>query len=91
MTTGPIAAFALGSLAVSRGASETAALASAVCNPSVTSVNTADLNAILTENAYLRAQNEALKADVLAFKTYAKKLEVWGDGVLARLKAKSGQ
>ena len=91
MTTGPIAAFALGSLAVSRGSSETAAMAAAVCNRSATSVNTADLDAILTENAYLRAQNEALRADVLAFKTYAKELEVWGNSVLARLTARSGE
>lgn len=91
MSDDPIAGFALGCLAASRGVSETAALAVAVCNRSATSVNTADLNAILAENAYLRSQNEALKTDVLAYKAYAKELEVWGDGVLARLKARSGQ
>ena len=66
MVDDPIAGFALGCLAASRGISETAALAVAVCNRSATSVNTADLHALIAEVQYLRELNGALVSDVAA-------------------------
>ena len=89
MTDGPIASFALGTLAVSRGVSETAALAVAVCNRTVTSVNTADLQALIAENQQLHAQNSALRADIAALETYADEVEAWGKRMEARVNAKS--
>ena len=90
MTDGPIASFALVTLAVSRGASETAALAIAVCNPSGTRVNTADLHALIVENQQLQAANTALRSEVAALETYANELEAWGERMKARALAKSG-
>ena len=89
MTDGPIASFALGTLAVSRGVSETAALAVAVCSRPATSVNEADLHALIAENQQLHALNAALVADIVALKAYAKELEAWGDKLAARLTAKT--
>lgn len=90
MTNGPIASFALGTLAVSRSASETAALAVAVFNPAKTSVNTADLHALVAENRELHAQNMALKSELAALGTYASELEAWGERMKTRALAKSG-
>ncbi len=90
MTDGPIASFALGTLAVSRGVSDTAALAVAVCNRSVTRVNTADLHALIAENRQLHAQNMALRVDIAALESYADKLEAWGETMKARADAQSG-
>jgi hypothetical protein len=90
VTDGPIASIALGTLAVSRGVSDTAALAVAVCNPSGTRVNTADLHALIVENQQLHAQNMALRADIAALESYASKLEAWGETMKARADAQSG-
>jgi hypothetical protein len=87
---GPIASLALGILAGSRGASETAALAVAACNPSGTRVNTADLHALIAENQQLHAENMALRADIAALESYANKLETWGETMKARADAQSG-
>lgn len=89
MSDDPIAGFALGCLAASRGVSDTAALAVAVCNRSATSVNTADLHALMAENRQLHALNAALAADVVTLKAYAKELEAWGDRLAARLNSKA--
>ena len=90
MTDGPIASFALGTLAVSRGVSETAALAMAVCNRSATSVNTTDLQALIAEIQYLRELNTALIVDVAALETYSDQLRTWGRSLQDRLNAVSG-
>ena len=90
MTDGPIASFALGTLAVSRGVSDTAALAVAVCNPSGTRVNTADLHAVIAENQQLHAQNMALRSELAALETHVNELEAWGERMKARALAKSG-
>ena len=91
MTDGPIASFALGTLAVSRGVSDTAALAVKVCSQSGTRVNTADLQALIEENRQLHAQNMALKAEVAALETYASQLGAWGERMKARaLAAQTG-
>ena len=91
MTDGPIASFALGTLAVSRGVSDTAALAVAVCNRSSTRVNTADLHALIAENHQLHEQNTALRAEMLALEIYANKIEAWGERMkILALAAQSG-
>ena len=84
MSDDPIAGFALGCLAASRGVSETAALAVAVCNRSATRVNTADLHALIEENRQLHAQNMALRAEIAALETYASQLGAWGERMKAR-------
>ena len=89
MTNGPIASFALGTLAVSRGVSDTAALAVTVCSPSGMRDNTADLLAVIAENQQLHAQNMALKSELAALETYARELEAWGERMKARALAKS--
>ena len=89
MTDGPIASFALGTLAVSRGVSDTAALAVAVCNRSATSLNTADLQALIAENRQLHAQNRALRSDLDALENYTNELEAWGERMKARASAQS--
>ena len=90
MADDPIAGFALGCLAASRGVSETAALAVVVSNRSSTTVSTANLHAMIAENQQLKALNTALAADVVALKAYAQQLEAWGDKMAARLNAKAG-
>ena len=90
MTDGPMASFALGTLAVSRGVSDTAALAVKVCSQSGTRVNTADLHALIAENQQLRAQNMALRSELATLETYASELEAWGERMKARALAKSG-
>ena len=93
MSDRPASSFALGYLAAGSAAELAGEVASVIArrgNPATT-LSTADLNAILADNESLRAQNLALKADVAAFKAYAKELEVWGDSVLAQLKARSGE
>lgn len=89
MSDDPIAGFALGCLAASRGVSDTAALAVAVCNRPFTSVYTANLQALIAENQLLHAQNSALRADVAALEAYANELEAWGKRMEARVNAKS--
>jgi len=85
MADDPMAAFALGSLAASRGASDLAALSASLFSRPVEHFNRGDVEALLAENQALRSDNALLQEDVARLGRNVEKLSAWGDGLYAEL------
>ena len=91
MADDPIAAFALGSLAASRGASDLAAVSASLFGRPVEHFNRHDVEALISENQALRSDNALLREDVARLGRNIDRLSAWGDGLYAELvKAKGG-
>ena len=85
MADDPMAAFALGSLAASRGASDLAALSASLFGRPVEHFNRGDVEALLAENQALRNDNAHLRAVNASVEEYVGRLEAWGGRLRAEL------
>ena len=85
MADDPLASFALGSLAASRGASDLAALSVALFAPKNEVVSLADYRALAGQYAELADQACQLEAKVNVWKENYRRLETWADAVHAEL------
>ena len=85
MADDPMAAFALGSLAASRGASDLAALSASLFSRPVEHFNRGDVEALLAENRALRNDNAHLRAVNASVEGYISQLRAWGRGLYDEL------
>ena len=87
MADDPLASFALGSFAASRGASDLAALSVSLFAPKNDVVSLADFQALAIQHAEVLNQVAELQADTAMWKRNYNRLEVWADKVHAELMA----
>ena len=85
MADDPLASFALGSFAASRGASDLAALSVSLFAPKNDVVSLADYQALAAQYAELLDQAQKLEAKVNIWKDNYRRLDTWADAVHAEL------